>query len=225
MKTTNIARQRAFTLIELLVAVSILAIVAVLGWRGLDGIVRARVALTEQLETARGMQLALAQMQSDCEHLVKPGSVQGRPFLLSGTDRLTLVRNVFVENEPTVFQVVAYRVAGGVLTRRESLGTRDLTQLDVVWMATISDTDSNVPVALQNGVTAMQVMNWENNGWRLAAQSGGQNQQGQQQQQPAGQPPLPVNPALALAPTGLQVVMQVAALPAPLTKSFLLGGM
>jgi general secretion pathway protein J len=30
-----------FTLVELLVAISILAIVAVLGWRGLDGIIRA----------------------------------------------------------------------------------------------------------------------------------------------------------------------------------------
>ena len=40
-------RARGFTLIELLVAISILAIVAVLGWRGLDAIVRARVSLNE----------------------------------------------------------------------------------------------------------------------------------------------------------------------------------
>ena len=62
-------RRNGFTLVELLVAISILAIVAVLGWRGLDGIVRARVALTAQMEVTRGMQLAFAQMQSDCEHL------------------------------------------------------------------------------------------------------------------------------------------------------------
>ena len=62
------ARRRGFTLVELLVAISILAVVAVLGWRGLDSIVRARTSLTEQMETTRGMQLAFAQMQSDCEH-------------------------------------------------------------------------------------------------------------------------------------------------------------
>jgi general secretion pathway protein J len=67
-------RARGFTLIELLVAISILAIVAVLGWRGLDGIVRARIALTEQMEVTRGMQLAFAQMQSDCEHWPSPTS-------------------------------------------------------------------------------------------------------------------------------------------------------
>jgi len=32
-------RRAGFTLIELLVAISVLAVVAVLGWRGLDGIV------------------------------------------------------------------------------------------------------------------------------------------------------------------------------------------
>ena len=69
LRRADEARARGFTLIELLVAISILAIVAVLGWRGLDGIVRARVALTDQMETTRGMQLAFAQMQSDCEHM------------------------------------------------------------------------------------------------------------------------------------------------------------
>ena len=56
-----------FTLIELLVAIGILAMVAVLGWRGLDSIMRSREVLTGQLEQARGMQLAFAQMQGMAE--------------------------------------------------------------------------------------------------------------------------------------------------------------
>jgi hypothetical protein len=111
------------------VAISILAIVAVLGWRGLDGIIRARVALTNQMETTRGMQLAFAQMQSDCEHIAGRDVLDRRPYLLTGTDRLTMVREVFTENQPSRLQVVAYRIVNG-LVRRESPGVRDLVQLD-----------------------------------------------------------------------------------------------
>ena len=49
-----------FTLIELLVAISVLGFVAVLGWRGLDSITRARESLNHELEQTRGMQLAVS---------------------------------------------------------------------------------------------------------------------------------------------------------------------
>lgn len=201
-------KHRGFTLIELLVAISILAIVAVLGWRGLDGIVRARVALTDQIEATRGMQLAFAQMQSDAEHIADPGLLQQRPFLFVDTDRMTLVRNVYRENEPALLQVVSYRVVDGVLLRRESIGTRDLVQLDMLWKAGISNVDPNQPVALQSGVTGMLVEVWHNSHWN------------------AGWPPPASNPgALPPQPTGLQISLRVQGVQAVMLKSFLLGGL
>src|SRR4051794_21122648 len=150
-------RISGFTLVELLVAISILAIVAVLGWRGLDGIVRARVTLTNQMEVTRDMQLAFAQLQSDCEHIAGRDVLDQRPFLLTSDDRITLVRTTFNENEPSRVQVVSYRIIDGTLSRRESLATRDLTQLDVLWQAAITDADTTPPVAIEPGVTGMQV--------------------------------------------------------------------
>jgi len=212
-------RPRGFTLVELLVAISILAIVAVLGWRGLDGIVRARVALTQQMETTRGMQLAFAQMQSDCEHIVQRDIIDQRPYLLVGADRFTLVREVFTENQPARLQVVAYRIVNGTLIRRESQATRDLVQLDALWQAVTGDADTNPAVALQAGVTGMQVATWVNNVWRQGGVDPGANATG------TPPPPLPPDQAAQVNndPTGLQVALQAPSLPAPLVKSFLLG--
>jgi general secretion pathway protein J len=216
---------RGFTLVELLVAISILAIVAVLGWRGLDGIVRARVALTQQMETTRGMQLAFAQMQSDCEHIAQRDVVDQRPYLLIGADRLTLVREVFTENQPSRLQVVAYRIVNGTLMRRESQPVRDLVQLDAQWQAVTSDADTSPSVALQAGVTGMQLATWVNNSWRQGGVDPGANTAGTGQApvQPPPQQPDQGAAQVNNEPTGLQVALQSQNLQQPMIKSFLLG--
>jgi general secretion pathway protein J len=155
------SRARGFTLIELLLAISILAIIAVLGWRGLDSIVRSRETLTAGMDQTRGLQLAFAQMQSDCENMADSTLLRNRAFLQAEDNRITLVRMVMAENQPTRLQVVSYRVRDGVLTRRESLATRELTQLDSLWQAALGDTDSSVAaVALQSGVQGMAMRFW-----------------------------------------------------------------
>jgi general secretion pathway protein J len=221
-----------FTLVELLVAISILAIVAVLGWRGLDGIIRARVALTNQMETTRGMQLAFAQMQSDCEHIAGRDVLDRRPYLLTGTDRFTMVREVFTENQPSRLQVVAYRIVNGNLVRRETPAVRDLAQLDGLWKAAVSDTDTSGAVALQAGVAGMQVLTWENRSWRQASSAAaagsaaGSNTTGNTASNAttASGTAVPQDPnTVPLPPTGMQVALQVQGQQVPMTKSFLLG--
>jgi general secretion pathway protein J len=200
---------RGFTLVELLVAISILAIVAVLGWRGLDSIVRARASLTTQMETTRGMQLAFAQLQSDCEHITSASVINGRPFLLTGNDRITMVREVFTENQPSRLQVVAYRVINGTLVRRESNVTRDLAELDALWQAAVSDSATDGSVGLQTGVASMQVLVWQNGGWRQAVAT--INAIAQQ------------STGVSQDPTGLQVALQQQGQEVPLMKYFLVG--
>ncbi len=198
-------KQRAFTLVELLVAISILAIVAVLGWRGLDGIMRARFTLTAQMETTRGLQLAFAQMQSDCEHLVDPELMGTRPTLMSEADHLTLVRTVLAENEPSRLQVVSYRVKDGVLSRRESASTRELQELDMLWQTAVGNADTSAAVTLQSGVQAMVIRVWDGGGWKVSAAAG-------------------PGPLVRTAPTGLEVALGLIGSETSMSKAFLLGG-
>jgi len=209
-------RHKGLTLVELLVAISVLGFVAVLGWRGLDSIVRARIALTSDLEQTRGMQLAFAQLQSDCAHLVSPSALPNRIPLAVGQGQLTLVRTVFADNQPSRLQVIAYRVRDGVLSRRESAATRDLRELDTLWQTAVNDTDTGqapfdklrTGVTLQSDVAAMTMRLWINGGWRTEADAvitiGGST-------------------ATPSIPTGLEVTMQLRGRDTGMLKIFLLG--
>jgi general secretion pathway protein J len=108
--------------------------------------------------------------------------------------------------------------------RRESQPTRDLVQLDSLWQAVTSDSDANAAVALQAGVTGMQVATWINNAWRQGGADPGANAAGTQGQPPPQPPAQPGQaPQVTNEPTGLQVALQAQGLQAPMVKSFLLG--
>ena len=196
-------QHKGLTLVELLVAISVLAIVAVLGWRGLDSIVRARIALTADLEQTRGVQLAFAQLQSDCQHLANDSTLINRAAINAQPTQLNLIRMVYSDNQPSRLQVVSYQVTDGVLTRRESAATRDMKMLDDFWQAAILQRDKDIPVTLQTDVTALTVRVWQssNNGW--------------------ASPVATATPSSRL--TGLEVALQLKGDKFSLLKVFLLG--
>jgi general secretion pathway protein J len=207
--------RRGFTLVELLVAITILGVIAVLGWRGLDSIVRARVALTSDLEQTRGMQLTFAQMQSDCGLIADAVLLGDRPNLLSDQGRLLIVRKVYAENQPSRLQVVAYRLRQGALMRSESDATRDLDQLDQFWQAASADTDNSNSVALKTGVDAMTIKSWDGNAWSMVPPAAITSNT-------AALPP-GVLPPVRTAAKGLQVTLQLHEQQVLLVKAFLLG--
>ena len=64
------AASRGFTLIELLVAIAILALVAIMSWRGIDGMVRAQEQMKERADAVLTLRSALAQWNSDLDAAV-----------------------------------------------------------------------------------------------------------------------------------------------------------
>lgn len=88
-------RQRGFTLLEMLVAAFIMAIVAGLGWRGLDSVARSRDDADQRMRAGTQLQLSLQQMNDDLAQ-----ASDGGPSLpavsLAGNGDLLIVRRVGV---------------------------------------------------------------------------------------------------------------------------------
>jgi general secretion pathway protein J len=65
------SRPRGFTLIELLVAISVMALLAILSWRGLDGMVRAQTQTQQRADELLTLQAGLAQWAVDLDAVVQ----------------------------------------------------------------------------------------------------------------------------------------------------------
>ena len=64
------ARQKGFTLVELLVALMVMALLAVLSWRGLDGMTRAQSQTQQRADEVLTLQAGLGQWKADLDALM-----------------------------------------------------------------------------------------------------------------------------------------------------------
>jgi general secretion pathway protein J len=111
--------RQGFTLIELLVAIAILAVVAVLSWRGLDSILRSRDALSQELLLSRGLQGAFNQIQADLRSAARDvGAKTQLPGVQFAEGRMLLLRYQFSTNGAGRWQLVRYALNEGRLQRR-----------------------------------------------------------------------------------------------------------
>lgn len=113
-----------FTLIELLVAISLMAVLAVLGWRGLDSVLSSRERIVEASDGLRAMSVGFTQIEEDLRrswvvrllNLRQPslGFVLVDP---DGPPALQLTREQLAGSGVPQLQRVVYRLREGVLER------------------------------------------------------------------------------------------------------------
>jgi len=65
----NPRRTLGFTLIEVLVAIGIMALMALMSWRGLDAMLRTQASLQQRADQVRTLQAGLAQWQTDLNRI------------------------------------------------------------------------------------------------------------------------------------------------------------
>ncbi len=219
-------KQRGFTLIELLIACALMAVLALLSWRGLDSVLQSRERLVSASDELRSITIAFAQMDED---LLRSWPVQllrlQEPSLffgVSGEDNrqsLHLIREVNRSGLPTRVQRVVYEVRNQQLVRGFSEYGRAQTGRSSVGGNAVQ---SIVWQPILGGVRSITLRGWvDNRGWLDASNVARtineamqwQRQQEQQQQQASGQglpgrPTPPGNRAEELAITGVEIIVE-----------------
>lgn len=152
-----LARRRAtgFTLIEMLVAITLLAVVALLSWRGLDATIRGRDDVVASLAQTRMLGRYFSQLQYDMLNLVTPDEVFGPPLRIRPNE-LVLVRHLGVGNGPTQVQVVRYQLKGHQLRRSASQPLSTLSQLS----ESLHHMDDFAGVAASDDARSMSLSVW-----------------------------------------------------------------
>ncbi|KVN98989.1 type II secretion system protein J [Burkholderia ubonensis] len=159
-------RARGFTLIEMLVAIALLAVIALLSWRGLDATIRGRDDIASNLAQTRLLGRYFSQLQFDLLNLVTADEVFGPPLRLRPNE-LVLVRHLGVGGGPTHVQVVRYQLKGRELARSASQPLASLAELEDA----LRHMDDFAKVVVSRDARAMQLAVWIAPGGWTASQA------------------------------------------------------
>lgn len=160
---------RGFTLIELLVAISLMALMALLSWRGLDGISRAQLSLQQRSDDVLALQATLAQWGADLDAMTSQPELPGLEW--DGRVLRILRRNTAAGEG---LQVVAWAQRGaagqGQWLRWQSPLLTTRGDLDVawqkaaIWAQTPSDEDHTREVRTV-ALDQWQIFYFRSNAW------------------------------------------------------------
>ncbi|TDP62749.1 prepilin-type N-terminal cleavage/methylation domain-containing protein [Roseateles toxinivorans] len=157
---------RGFTLVEVLVALLIMALMAMMSWRGLDAIIRTRDISQAHLERTMRLQTVMAQWEQDLLAVQVSGAVPPLQFT-GGSLQLTRLR-------AEGMQVVVWSRMGNAWTRWESPVTTSAEELRETYMRSLQ-LQANAPgmVRALEGVSGWQVYFYRGNSWSNAQSSSG----------------------------------------------------
>jgi general secretion pathway protein J len=155
-------RAAGFTLLELLVAITVLSLVSLIAWRGLDSLVHTRERLQPEAEAVRELLVAFGQIERDLAQVVNTSFVPlaAAPLTVrsGGPAGFQMIRFApVIEGSPSAVQLIVYEIRDGRLMRLSSAPT---VSLDASPAAELVET------TLLADVQALQVRVWQpGRGW------------------------------------------------------------
>ena len=173
-----------FTLLELLIAISLMAVLAVLGWRGLDSVLASRERISQASDEVRALSVSFTQMDEDLRRSwpVRLLNLPQPPvaFVADGANEqpaLVLVRELPPGSGGSQLQRVSYRLRDGVFERgflplvSPAQGGGSGSTADGSGASTGATTEAQFTwQPLMSGVRGLQMRGWiAGQGWVPAA--------------------------------------------------------
>jgi general secretion pathway protein J len=163
---------RGFTLLELLIAISVLSLVSIIAWRGLETLVATRARLAPEGEDVRALLVAFGQLERDLAHVANPVlfALAASPVevRLAATGQVLEIVRIAPPDESgaLALQQVFYRVDDGALLRQSTPAARSLAPVEAAQFSN---------VRLLGAVRSMRVRLWQPGaGWVAPGAAGAQ---------------------------------------------------
>ena len=168
---------RGFTLIELLVAIAVMALLAIVSWRGLDGMVRAQEQTRARADDLLARQTVLAQWAADLDALQAIDHTE--PIAWDGQVLLLTRRGTRQPDEGAVVVAWARRAVGdgGLWLRWQSPPVRtraewqEAWQRAAQWARTPGEAERRLETALMP-LAGWQIFYYRGGAWANALSSG-----------------------------------------------------
>ncbi len=209
-----------FTLIELLIAIFIMSLLALLSWRGIDGMSRAQDANREHADHIATLQTALSQWQTDLDQMLPTAQTSAIDY----NGRLLRITRRYGDNELRVVGWTQRDVDGKTRWLRwQSKPLISRTELSAAWLQALQWAQNPGDLERSQEVSIAAIDDWQiffyrNDSWTNPLSSG------------TGavtptNPGVPVAPGavLAVVPDGVRLVLKLSqgqVLTGPLTRDW-----
>ena len=180
-RAAALQKSGGFTLIEVLVASAILALMALISWRGLDGMAKAQFSLQSRSDAHQTLQVGLSQWRTDLDNMSSLPNVPS----LDWDGRVLRITRQHSQDPQAGLQVVAWSLGNGQWTRWQSapLTRRDAwllawTQAQVWGESAGNPTSSDTHEVLVQALRSWQIYYHRDGAWSNALSSSGANTTG-----------------------------------------------